>query len=419
MNHPADCPAPHSRPDHSAICYLAYPTSLTLRAANAIQTYLTVRELRLLCPDLLVIVPRFLREPSAFGEVGAVHLPRIPIGKLSRFHRSAGWYYLERSLFAWMVAVVLLFRRLFRGQRYRLLYVREVICAYWMATALRPLTGARVVYEAHELESRNPSRARGRPWQAVLRRLDRTLLRRADLVVSLTATFAREMREQGWRPAGPIAILPDAYDEALYQPMEQEQSRQVLRISPEIQAIVYSGLTFSYRGLEVLVQALARLAPRWPHLRLYLVGGRPQEIAALLGHAQARGVEERVIFTGAVAREQVPFYLAAADALVIPGTVSGPSASPLKMFEYMAMDRPIVSVDIPALREVLDDRSAYFFPPQDSAALALALEEVLGRPDQARTRAEQARRRSATYTYRRRAERLLDIVKHVDNPSKI
>jgi len=398
-------------PSPSALCYLAYPTSLTLQAANAIQAYLTVRELRLLCPDLLVIVPRFLREPSAFEEVGAVHLPRIPIGKVSRFHRSAGWHYLERSVFAWMVAAFLLFRRLFRGQRYPFIYVREVICAYWMATALRRLTGARVIYEAHELESRNPSRARGRLWQPVLRWLDRTLLRRADVVVSLTATFAQEIREQGWRPAGPIAILPDAYDDLLYRPMGREQSRHALQIPSEIQAIVYSGLTFSYRGLEVLLEALARLVPRWPRLRLYLVGGRPREIAALLEQARALGVEERVVFAGTVAREQVPFYLAAADALAIPGTVSGPSASPLKMFEYMAMERPIVSVDIPALREVLDDRSAYFFPPQDSAALAMALEEVLGRPDQARVRATEARRRVSAYTYRQRAEQLLDIVK--------
>jgi len=70
------------------LCYLAYPTSLTLQAANAIQAYLTVRELRSLCPDLLVIVPRFLREPSSFEEVGALHLPRIPIGKVSRFHHN-------------------------------------------------------------------------------------------------------------------------------------------------------------------------------------------------------------------------------------------------------------------------------------------------------------------------------------------
>ncbi len=394
------------------LCYLAYPTSLTLRAANAIQTYLTVRALRARCPDLLVIVPRLFCEPSAFTEVGAVHLPRLPVGKLSRLFPSTGWYYLERTLFAWMVALFLLFRRLL-GKRCRAVYVREVICAYWLSGFLRHLTGARLIYEAHELESRNPSRARGRLWQPILQRLDRTLLRRADGVVSLTETFARELEENGWRPAARTAVLPDAYDEALYHPLERSSCREALGLPADGQVLVYAGLTFSYRGLELLLEALAALAPRFPALRLELVGGRPVEIAGLRGRACALGVEGRVHFRGSVPRTEVPRYLGAADVLVIPGTVSGASASPLKMFEYMATGRPIVCVDIPALREVLDDDTAYFFPPGDAPALARALETALTRSEEAEKKGEQARLRASAYTYGRRAERLLEIVQNV------
>lgn len=396
------------------MCYLAYPTSLTLRAANAIQTYLTVRELRSRCPDLLVIVPRLLREPSSFEDVGAVHLPRIPIGKVSRFLPSTGWYYIERSVFAWMVAFFLLFRRLFRRQRCRVIYVREVICAYWLATWLRPLTGARVVYEVHELESRNPSRAKGRLWQPILRAIDRSLLRRAAGVVSLTATFAQEISERGWRPFDEIAVLPDAYDGEVYRPLPRDESRRGLGIPLEEQVLLYSGLTFSYRGLETLLEAVAGLAPRFPRARLYLVGGRSREIASLQEKARALGLGERVAFVGTVPREQVPAYLGAADVLVIPGTVSGASASPLKMFEYMAMDRPIVVVDIPALREILDDESAYFFALEDSAALAQALSRALGEPEGSRGRAARALQRASAHTYGRRAEGLLSIVADVD-----
>ncbi len=394
------------------LCYLAYPTSLTLRAANAIQTYLTVRALRARCPDLLVIVPRLFREPSVFTEVGAVHLPRLPVGKLSRLFPSTGWYYLERTLFAWMVALFLLFRRLL-GKRCRAVYAREVICAYWLSGFLRHLTGARLIYEAHELESRNPSRARGRLWQPILQRLDRTLLRRADGVVSLTETFARELEEKGWRPAARTAVLPDAYDEALYHPLERASCREALGLPADGQVLVYAGLTFSYRGLELLLEALAALAPRFPALRLELVGGRPMEIAGLGGQARALGVEGRVYFRGSVPRTEVPRYLGAADVLVIPGTVSGASASPLKMFEYMAMGRPIVCVDIPALREVLDDDTAYFFPPGDAPALARALEAALTRFEEAEKKGEQARLRASACTYGRRAERLLEIVQNV------
>jgi glycosyltransferase involved in cell wall biosynthesis len=398
------------------LCYLAYPTSLTLKAANAIQTYLTVRELRALCPDLLVIVPRLGREPSAFIDVGAVHLPRIPIGKLSRFFPSTGWYYIERSVFAWLVVLYLAARRLFCGERIPLIYVREVICAWWLTLGLARLLGARVAYEAHELESRNPSRARGRLWQPLLRRLDRTLLHRADLVVSLTETFAQELREQGWRPTGPIAVLPDAYDEGLYRPLSREQSREALGIPHEEEVVVYSGITFSYRGLEQLLGAIALLAAQRPHLHAYLVGGKPREIAVLAQRAQEAGIQDRVHFQGMLERHRIPLYLAAADALVIPGTVSGASASPLKMFEYMAMERPIVVVDIPALREILDERCAYLFPEGRVEALAHTLAWLLDHPEEARRRAAVARERAAAYTYRKRAERLLGIAQQLTTP---
>ncbi len=398
------------------LCYLAYPTSLTLKAANAIQTYLTVRELRALCPELLVIVPRLWREPSAFLEVGAVHLPRIPIGKVSRIFPSTGWYYLERSLFAWLVALYLGTRRFFRGERFPVIYVREVICAWWLAVGLGRLIGARVMYEAHELESRNPSRARGRLWQPLLRGLDRMLLRRADMVVSLTETFAREIREQGWRPSGPIAVLPDAYDETLYRPLSRAASRETLGIPAEEEVVVYSGLTFSYRGLELLLEALARLAPERPRLHAYLVGGRPKEVVSLTARAKALGIGDRVHFPGMLERTHIPRYLAAADALVIPGTVSGASASPLKMFEYMAMARPIVTVDIPALREILDETCAYFFPEGDREALARALLQVLDNPEEAGQRAAAARERAAEYTYRKRAARLLAVAEQLTMP---
>jgi glycosyltransferase involved in cell wall biosynthesis len=96
-------------------------------------------------------------------------------------------------------------------------------------------------------------------------------------------------------------------------------------------------------------------------------------------------------------------YLAAADALVIPGTVSGRNASPLKMFEYMAMERPIVCVDLASLREILGDDGATFVPARDEAALAAGLLRVAADPDAAAHMARRASQRAGTYTYAARA----------------
>lgn len=396
------------------LAYIAYPTSLTLKAANAVQTFLTCRHLRRMRPETLVLVPRLWREPSAFLEIGAVHLPRLPLGKASRLWRSTLWYYGERGLFALEVIAYLLFLRLLRRRRYGVLYVREVICAYILAR-LRRLLGVRIVYEAHDLESRNPSRAK-EPWvQPWLRRVDRYLLSRADGVVSLTATFGQYLEEQGWRPAAQIEVIPDAYDESLFYPRERAACRAALDIPPQAQVILYAGLTFSYRGLEDLVQAYARLREEFPDVLLYLVGGRPAEIAALRAQAEGLGVTEGVVFPGQVPLAEVPRYLAAADVLVIPGTVSLETASPLKMFEYMAMGVPVVAVDRPALREILPEEAALYFPPEDVDALTAALRRVLARPAEARERAVLAEQAVRRYTYAWRARRILEVAEQVGN----
>ena len=84
----------------ATLVYVAYPSSLTLRSANAVQTFSTLRELRALQPDITVLIPRWARRESIFIEVGARHLLRLPFNALSHLWRTTLWSYLERSWFA-------------------------------------------------------------------------------------------------------------------------------------------------------------------------------------------------------------------------------------------------------------------------------------------------------------------------------
>ncbi len=389
------------------ICYVAYPNSLRLRSANAVQTHATLRALKALAPDTLAIVPRVEPGPSAFDGL-ALHLPRIGIGRLSRFYRSTLWYYAERSVYAWLVLATLLWLRLMRRQRFDVIYVREVICALWLSLLAPRLIGARVVYEVHDLESRNPSRARERWVQPLLHLIDRVTLTRPAALISLTATFRDLLASIGLRDPREVAILPDAYDETRYTPQDRDAARSALRLSNE-PTIVYAGLTFAYRGVDLLLEALVDV----PGARLILVGGRDQERAALAEQVQHLGLAERVLFAGVQPQDRVPVYLASADVLVIPGTVSDVTASPLKLFEYMAMERAVVCPDLPALREITGGDGALHIPRGDRAALAHALRLLLDDPVLRQTLAQRGRERVAPHTYTRRAERLIAVCERV------
>jgi glycosyltransferase involved in cell wall biosynthesis len=393
------------------IVYIACPTNLTLRSANAIQTYTTLRELRQLAPSTLALVPRWLREPSRFGAVGARHLLRPAVGKLSRLYRSTLWYYAERSVFAAMTAAVVAWEQS-RGRSIDVVYVREVICAGWWVTVWGPLLKLPVIFEAHDLESWNPSRAKERWAQPLLHLLDRAALTRSQAVVSLTDEFRRLLAHMGWRQPADVAVIADAFDNQQIAPGDRAAARRRLELPEHAPLLVYSGMTFAYRKLDLLIEALAQVRKQLPDAQLLLVGGRPAEIEQLRGLAAALGIDAAVTWAGQLPQEHVLPYLHAADALVIPDTITDVTASPLKLFEYLAAGRAVVLPDIPALAEVLPPSIGYYFRRGDASALAQAIISALTDP-QRQQREQAGLSVVAPHTYAARAAQILALAEAV------
>ncbi|HMQ30691.1 MAG TPA: glycosyltransferase family 1 protein [Chloroflexaceae bacterium] len=405
------------------IVYIAYPTSLSLQSANALQTHTTLRELRARRPDTLAIIPRWGREPSRFAELGALHMPRPAIGKLSRLHRSTLLYYLEHTAFAFMTAAVVAPRR----ARVEAVYVRQAIIAAWWAGLLGPLLGVPVIYEAHDLESRNPSRAK-EPWAAgLLHLIDRAALTRSAAVASLTDDFRRLLAQIGWRDPAEVAVIPDAYDERLFAPRDRAAARAALGLPADAPVVAYAGMTFAHRWLDGLLAAAARLGAAHPGLTLLLVGGRDGERAELARQARSLGLRvaegaapaahapggaPTVVLVPPRPQAEVVAYLAVADALAIPDTVTDVTASPLKLFEYLALGQPLALPALPALHEIVPAGLCHSFARRDLDGLTAALAAALAAapdPDGAAAR----RALAAEHTYGRRAERILALVRRV------
>ncbi len=388
------------------IAYVAYPTSLTLGSANAIHTYNLARTLREIVPGFALLVPRFARRPSRFAEVGATHLARLPFNAGRHLVPGIAWSYAERTWFAARVLAHLRRARL-AGRGPEVLYVRDAVLAAWLGTFARPLIGARVVYECHDLEANNPSANRGPVSRRLARAADRAALTRADGVVSLTRAFVDEIAQNAAvRPSAPVAVIPDAYDDEVFRPADRDDARRALGLPPDAFIVGYVGSTWAYRGVDRLVAAFAPLHAARPDARLVLVGGRANERAEI--ERQARdfgqaGLGDAVSCVGSHPPAVVARYMAAADALTLVDTVSKASASPLKLFEYAACARPVILPDAPALREILPDDAARYFPPDDAAALTAALAWVADNPDAARAMGARAAAAVAPHTYRARA----------------
>src|SRR2546430_5907400 len=137
-----------------------------------------------------------------------------------------------------------------------------------------------------------------------------------------------------------------------------------------------------WHGLDVLVEAFARLHERAPDARLLLVGDGPAR-AAVCAELSARGLTGVVHCTGAVAPHEVPGLVTSADVAVAPyPDASRFYFSPLKVYEYMAAGRAVVASRVGQLETVIQhDVNGLLCAPGDSAALAAALARLQREPE--------------------------------------
>jgi glycosyltransferase involved in cell wall biosynthesis len=265
-----------------------------------------------------------------------------------------------------------------------------------------------IVYESHgyapvfaaTIDELVPGATRATPTKlARLERRERTVWARAAGYISTTRVLADDLSGK-WGPRPRMAIISNG--------VRLPESRTLPPpASAGAPVVAYAGHLYPWKGSDLVIRAIARV----PGARALIVGGHPDESdwARVQHLARELGVLDRVTLTGFVASTEVAARLAAASIFVVP-TVATPSArytSPLKLFEYMSLGRPIVATDLPSVREILaDDVNGLIVPPDDPDAMASAILRLASHPDLADRLARRAFADVEAYSWRRRAERV-------------
>jgi glycosyltransferase involved in cell wall biosynthesis len=135
-------------------------------------------------------------------------------------------------------------------------------------------------------------------------------------------------------------------------------------------------------GVRSLLDAFAAVSSEFPDLALVLIGDsiRASRIPAYRHYAEQLGVAERVVFTGMVARSELPAHLAHASILVLARPTSRQSEAgfPTKLGEYLATGKPVLVTRTGEIASYLTDGLDVFFaPPNDVAAFAERLRYIL------------------------------------------
>jgi glycosyltransferase involved in cell wall biosynthesis len=209
-----------------------------------------------------------------------------------------------------------------------------------------------------------------------------------------------------------VIVAHDGVDKARFADTPSpEAAKRAARRDPARPVAAYAGHLYAGRGIEVILGCAAVL-PQWSFL---IIGGLPADIAAVERQCRKTALNN-IELLGFIDNAELPERLAAADVLLMPYQrrvmVSGGRLdtaawmSPLKMFEYMAMGRPIVASDLPVLREVLDESCAFLVRPDDVSGWVDALQSLRD-PSLRERLAGTAKARAAQYDWSVRVRQVL------------
>lgn len=238
--------------------------------------------------------------------------------------------------------------------------------------------GVPLILEVNAPLAREQAAHRGLRLGATARRLEEYALRSATRVIAVSSKLEHWLIGLGVGPER-ITVLPNAVDPARFQACGPLSDEIRARLGLGGRRVVgFLGTLKPWHDTEALVRAVATLRRRRHDVHLLIVGDGPQR-GALEALVVDEGLDEAATFTGAVAHERVPGYLAAMDVAVVPyPPMEDFYFSPLKLFECMAAGRPVVAADIGEIGHcVRHGETGWLYAPGDVAALADAVFEAL------------------------------------------
>ena len=228
-------------------------------------------------------------------------------------------------------------------------------------------------------------------------------------IVCLTQGLKDELVSLGVEE-GKICVVPDGVDLDKFQVInDKKQIREKLDLPTDKKIVMYTGHLYDWKGVQVLADAAKLLGD---DSLVVFVGGTEFD---LNNFKEKNKGNHKILLLGQKPYKDIPFYLKSADCLVLPNTAEDEKSvkwtSPLKMFEYMASDVPIVASSLPSLREILNDKNAFLVAADDPQELAGAISNALQNREKYSKLAKQALVDVKQYSWQKRADKIINFLK--------
>lgn len=196
-----------------------------------------------------------------------------------------------------------------------------------------------------------------------------------DLVTAPTKTVAKILEEKGVHN---VVVVPNGVDTRKYHPgIDREPVRKMMGLARGEKLLVCAGRVSYEKNIDVLVRACRILRARNEKFRMVITGDGPAA-GTLRQQISALGLGDAVTLIGFCPSYELPYYYAAADAIVTASTFE---TQGLAMLEAMACGAPVVGADSLAIPEaVKDGYNGYLFEPGNSADCAEKICKLINAP---------------------------------------
>ena len=302
--------------------------------------------------ELYFVAPQ-VNENADFGGDGGF------VSKLKKALPKALYEILELSYSAWvfikLVVAILKFKPEVIYERYNLYQPAGVLAA--------KLFGIPLLLEINAPLAEERAKYSGLALQGFAKKIENFTWRGATHCLPVTDVLADHVRE---------ALIPESRITVIHNGVRQQFIDEMMQhdINVDKQEIVigFTGFIHPWHGLDKAIEAIAE--HKELPLRLICLGDG-DILPDLRKQAEALGISEKVEFKGLVTRDKVLDFVKEFDIALQPDVTA--YASPLKMFEYMAVGALIVAPKTPNIQEILSDDTALFFEKGDKSSFKEAL----------------------------------------------